>query len=248
MNENVFLKSEKAQKKFGRGTAAVQAVRETDLNLREGERVFIHGPSGAGKSTLLHMLGGLATPSSGGIFYRGKEIYALRDRQRSRIRNRAFGFVFQFFYLLPELSVIDNIMLPAFIKGGGNAADIKTRAKRLLDITALQDRAGHRPGQLSGGEGQRAAIARALINDPEILFCDEPTGNLDSASSSMVYSLIEELCSYRRMSVVIVSHQDIRSFLRIDRSLYMEDGYISEDTGAVGEPESAGRRAAGRKV
>ncbi|MFH1878479.1 MAG: ABC transporter ATP-binding protein, partial [Candidatus Omnitrophota bacterium] len=160
-------------------------------------------------STLLHMLGGLDRPSRGTVKFGGKNIYRLSDRKRSRLRNRSFGFVFQFYHLLPELTVLENVTLPAFMRGGRSKRDIVRDAQIILDTVGMSERLKHRPSCLSGGEAQRTAVARALVNMPDILFCDEPTGNLDTAMSREIYALIRGLSEKNGMSVVVVSHQEL---------------------------------------
>lgn len=218
-----MLIAENVTKNFKQGREEVHAVRNIDLKVEEGERVYIHGRSGAGKSTLLHMLGALSSPSFGKISFRGKDVYRMRDAKRSRIRNRHFGFIFQFYYLLSELTVLENVMLPALIKGGRSKSEIRSSAIDLLEAVEMTERQRHRPSQISGGEAQRTAIARALVNSPDVLFCDEPTGNLDSEMSAEIYRTIRQLSEVRRMSVVLVSHQGAEEFF-FDSEYSMTDG------------------------
>ena len=213
---------ENVSKVYRQGANYVPAVKNVSLSLREGERVYIHGPSGAGKSTLLHMMGALNAPTEGMVKFEGKDVYGMSDRRRSRLRNTMFGFVFQFYHLLPELSVLENVMLPAMIKGGGSRRDIRSHACELLEIVGMDRRMKHRPSQISGGETQRTAIARALINSPSVLFCDEPTGNLDSEMSDEVYRLIREISEKKNMAVVVVSHE------KIDINFYHNE-YLMKD-------------------
>lgn len=208
MNEIKLLRSSRLTKTFKQGQAKVTAVRSVDFDVNEGERVYIHGPSGAGKSTLLDMLGGISRPTGGVVEYRGRSVYKMSDRARSFVRNRSFGFVFQFYHLLPELNVMENVLLPARISGDWSRKS-RDRALGLLDKVGMKHRLKHRPSAISGGEAQRVAVARALINSPEILFCDEPTGNLDTAMSDTVCRLLFEISEENDMSLVIVSHKDI---------------------------------------
>ncbi|MCK4852474.1 MAG: ABC transporter ATP-binding protein [Candidatus Omnitrophica bacterium] len=219
---------------FRQGTQAVHAVNGVDLEVRKGERVYIHGPSGAGKSTLLHMLGALMRPSGGTASFRGKEIYAMTDRQRSALRNRSFGFIFQFYHLLPELSVLENVMLPARIMGGASAREIRAKAVDILERVKMDRRLTHRPSQLSGGETQRAAIARALVNSPDILFCDEPAGNLDSEMSREIYGLILENSEKNAMSVIVISHQTVAEGF-FHSEYVMKDGVLRKGPGCKSE-------------
>ena len=199
--------AENINKIFRQGTRDIHAVRNADLGVDRGERVFVRGPSGAGKSTLLQVLGGLSRPTGGRVTFRDMDIYGISDGKRSALRNGHFGFVFQFYHLLPELSVVENVMLPALIRGGQSFSWTRRRAAELLKTVGMADRMGHRPAQLSGGEAQRTAIARALVNAPDVLFCDEPTGNLDSKMSKEIYSLIRGISEAEGMSVIVVSHQ-----------------------------------------
>ncbi len=236
-----MLTAKNINKTYKQGTKAVNAVRAVDLYVGKGERVYVHGPSGAGKSTLLHIMGGLSRPSSGEMIFKGEEIYSLSDRKRSRLRNRSFGFIFQMYHLLPELNVLGNVMLPARIKGGESSGKIKRRALGILDSVGMGDRARHRASSLSGGEAQRTAIARALINSPDILFCDEPAGNLDSKMSAEIYALIRDISDRNNMSVIVISHQELaKDFFHSE--YMMRDGILTpiktrEALGSVGAKE-----------
>lgn len=222
-----MIEAKAINKVYNEKTKAVHAAIDVSLKIERGMRVYIHGPSGAGKSTLLHMLGALSTPTSGEVFYGQRNIYSISDRKRSAVRNSSFGFVFQFYHLLPELTVLENVMLPAMIKGGERTSSVRKRAGELLSSVGMEKRVSHTPGELSGGEVQRVAIARALINEPEVLFCDEPTGNLDSEMGKEIYSLIRALSEKRDMSVLVVSHQDVeRDFF--DAEYFMKDGRVEE--------------------
>jgi ABC-type lipoprotein export system ATPase subunit len=224
--EKEFIRAEKVTKVFGAGAGVVKAVKGACLTVFEGERIYIHGPSGAGKSTFLQMLGGLSRPSGGSVSLRGKDIYRAGDGRRSAVRNAHFGFVFQFYHLLPELNALENVMLPAMIKGGRSSREIRAEAERLLGEVRMSSRKMHRPGKLSGGEIQRVAIARALINSPGILFCDEPAGNLDSAMSTEIYRLILGVSEKNSMSVIVVSHQEVEKDFFHSEYL-MKDGELT---------------------
>lgn len=206
---------------YNKSSKEVKAVNGISLEVKKGASLAIVGPSGAGKSTLLHLLGGLDKPTSGKIELDGVDIYRLSDRDRALVRNRRVGFVFQFYHLLPEFTALENVMLPALIRG----KEIRQMAADLLKAVGLEDRASHRPGELSGGESQRVAIARALVNEPEILLCDEPTGNLDSKTSESIYSLLFDLKSKTGMALVIVTH-DERISIRVERIIHIKDGNI----------------------
>jgi ABC-type lipoprotein export system ATPase subunit len=199
--------AENISKTFDREAKAVHAVKNVSLEVAKGERICIHGPSGAGKSTLLHILAGLDRPTSGRVEFYDNEIYGLSDRKRSVLRNKNFGFIFQFYHLLPELNVLENVVLPAMINGRESRRKIKNRAIALLERVGMDNRLKHKPSRLSGGEAQRTAIARALINSPDVLFCDEPTGNLDSEMSEDIYGIMRGISEERGMGVIVVSHQ-----------------------------------------
>jgi ABC-type lipoprotein export system ATPase subunit len=222
-----MIAAENINKTFGYGEKAVHAARDVNLKVEKSERICIHGPSGAGKSTLLHVLAGLDRPTSGKVCFSGSEIYGLSDRKRSAIRNRCFGFVFQFYHLLPELSALENVMLPAMISGKEKRSLIKSRAAALLERVGMGERLKHRPSSLSGGEAQRVAIARALINSTDVLFCDEPTGNLDSEMSKDIYGIMRDISEEKGMSVIVVSHQMVpEDFAHTEYA--MKDGVLEK--------------------
>jgi len=167
-------------------------------------------------------MGALNVPTEGTIKFEGKDVYGMGDRKRSRLRNTRFGFIFQFYHLLPELNVLENVMLPAMIKGGESRRSIRSRAHEMLEIVGMDKRMKHKPSQISGGETQRTAIARALVNSPSVLFCDEPTGNLDSEMSDEIYRLIREISEQKHMGVVVVSHE------KLDTNFYHNE-YLMKD-------------------
>ncbi|MBU1037916.1 MAG: ABC transporter ATP-binding protein [Candidatus Omnitrophica bacterium] len=218
---DVILSSRDLSKSYRMGGKEVRAVDKVSFDLAPGASICVVGPSGAGKSTLLQLLGGLDFPTTGNVMLDGIDIYKLSDKERARIRNKRIGFVFQFYHLLPEFSAIENVMLPAMI----GRRKTKEKALDILKSVGLADRAAHRPGELSGGESQRVAIARALINDPEVLLCDEPTGNLDSATSESIYQLLSDIKSKSGAALVIVTHDDTLS-KRTDSTLRLKDGRI----------------------
>ena len=206
-------------------TRTLDVLRGVDLSVAEGESLAITGMSGAGKSTLLHVLGGLDRPTSGQVLYRGRDLYALGDRERSAIRAQKIGFVFQAYHLLPELTVLENVLLPglsatgAFLRG----PRLRERAAELLGRVGLTERAAHRPNELSGGEQQRAALARALMNGPELLLADEPTGNLDSKTGADVLRYLFELAGEQNLTLVIVTHNEAVA-ARCRRHVVLRDG------------------------
>lgn len=214
------------RKIYRNGAKELEVLKGIDLKVEKGEVLAVLGPSGAGKSTLLHLLGGLDSPTAGEVLIDGIDIYSLGDRERARLRNRKIGFVFQFYHLLPEFDALENVMLPLMIKGG----DGKGRREigtELLRSVGLEGRMGHRPGQLSGGEQQRVAIARALVNGPELLLCDEPTGNLDSETGKNIIELLWELNKSRKMTLMIVTH-DAQIARDAKRVLHIRDGKINQ--------------------
>ncbi len=222
MND-IILAAKEIKKIYHGDAKEVRAVNGISVNITRNESLTIVGPSGAGKSTLLHMLGGLDRPTSGRVELEGIDIYKMSDKDRAEVRNRRIGFVFQFYHLLPEFTALENVMLPALVKGP--RPGVKERATDVLKAVGLKDRINHVPGKLSGGESQRVAIARALINDPEILLCDEPTGNLDSRTSESIYELIFNLQLQRNMALVIVTHDELIS-AKTSKSVRLKDGLV----------------------
>ncbi|MFH1024309.1 MAG: ABC transporter ATP-binding protein [Planctomycetota bacterium] len=220
-----ILAAENLRKAFREASGELEVLKGVNLAITRGEILAVQGTSGAGKSTLLHILGGLDTPTSGRILLEDRDIARVSARERSRLRNRRFGFVFQFFHLLPDLSVVENVEMPLRI-GGMPRRLRRMTAKRLLDRVGLSGRAGAPPRNLSGGEKQRAAIARALVAGPDLVFCDEPTGNLDSATSAAIYDLLAELNGERGVTFVIATH-DAALARRAHRVVRIADGVIA---------------------
>jgi lipoprotein-releasing system ATP-binding protein len=223
-----MIKAVDLNKIYFQGRTKITAVKNASLDIGAEETVLINGPSGAGKSTLLHLLGGLDKPTSGSLLLDGVDFYSLSDNARSRIRNEKIGFVFQFYHLLGEFTVLENVMLPALMRRGKKSRsrkNITEYARNLLGLVGLEKRASHRPSELSGGESQRAAIARALINFPEVLLCDEPTGNLDSKIGDEIINCLWKLKEEHRMALVIVTHDEhIRD--DFDKRYRITDGII----------------------
>lgn len=225
MNEE-FLIVQDLRKIYRNGQKEVRAVDGISIEIKKGRSVAIVGPSGAGKSTFLHMLGGLDKPTSGNILLGETDIYKLSDRDRAAIRNKKIGFVFQFYHLLPEFTALENVMMPALMNSGAirnTQCAIRKRAADVLMSVGLEHRIDHLPSRLSGGESQRVAVARALINEPEILLCDEPTGNLDSKTSESIYELLFGIKSKINTALVIVSHDEKLSS-RVDETIRLKDG------------------------
>lgn len=199
------LNAQHLSKAYQLGAQHVQVLRDVSLHLKSGDALGIVGASGSGKSTLLHILGGIDEADSGQLLLEGKNWREFSEREKAKLRNQYFGFVFQFFHLLPELSSLENVMLPAIL--GGSSQQLASRkAAQLLEEVGLQERAKHRPHQLSGGEKQRVAIARALINQPQLLLADEPTGNLDAETGEKVWRLLRNLSREHGAALIVVSH------------------------------------------
>ncbi|OQB10945.1 MAG: Lipoprotein-releasing system ATP-binding protein LolD [Candidatus Omnitrophica bacterium ADurb.Bin205] len=211
-------------KLYGNNKKPLPVLKGIDLKVGEGEFVVIAGPSGAGKSTLLNILGGLDTPSSGKVIFDGEDIYSLSDEELSGKRNRGIGFVFQFYHLLSELTALENALLPGLIKKE-QYDKVRNAAMELLVQTGLGDRVNHYPSQLSGGEKQRVAVVRSLINNPKLLLCDEPTGNLDSQSGEGIISLIRKINSQNKMTVVLVTH-NMDLARSADKVYHLKDGLL----------------------
>jgi len=208
MNNINFLEARNLHKVYYSGNKQLEVLKGVNLGIDKGKFVAIVGPSGAGKSTLLHILGGLDIPTKGKVVFEQKDIYNLNDTQLSRIRNERIGFVFQFYHLLSEFTVLENVSMPALISPQSTvySLQLKGQAVELLKEVGLSDRLIHFPSQLSGGEKQRVAIARALINKPGLLLCDEPTGNLDSKTSDEIVALVKRISLENQMAVVLVTH------------------------------------------
>ena len=225
---DALVKAEAITKTYLMGNRPLTVLRGVSVSVRPGETVAIIGPSGAGKSTLLHALGGLDEPSSGEVWFRGQSLYRLSARERTMIRARHVGFVFQSYHLLPELDVMENVLLPRMAmedplsrQRAGDCA----RAERLLGTVGLAERLHHTPLELSGGEQQRVALARALMNEPELLLADEPTGNLDSVTGETILNSLFGLTHEQRHTLILVTHNvDIAA--RCDRIIRMKDGCI----------------------
>jgi ABC-type lipoprotein export system ATPase subunit len=222
-----LLIAQNLHKSYSNGKKKFHVIKGIDLSVRKGELLFIVGPSGAGKSTLLHLLAGLDKPDRGEVILGNIDIYKLSDRQRSSLRNKNIGFVFQFYHLLPEFSALENVMLPGLMRRDCDIATLRERAKDMLAKLGLSDRMSNRPAEISGGEQQRVAIARALINSPDVLFCDEPTGNLDSKNGQLIYDLILKLNKENEITVLIVTHQ--KNFTdSASRCLSIKDGILTD--------------------
>jgi lipoprotein-releasing system ATP-binding protein len=226
MNNPSLLSLHGASKVFTETGSRIELFRDLDFNLAEGDFVSITGASGAGKSTLLHILGLLEKPTEGTVRFRGEEVAGLGDSRVSGIRNREIGFVFQFHHLLPDLNVLENVLLPLRIGGDGSHRGAgRERALALLSQVGLDGRLEHVPSQLSGGERQRAAVARALIRNPSALLCDEPSGNLDTRNSEALHDMLVTLNRDHGVAVLVVTH-DIGLARRAARPFVLRDGRL----------------------
>ncbi len=228
----IHLAAEGLAKGYRKGRNEVPVLRGVDLEVERGELVAVVGSSGSGKSTLLHVLGLLDTPDEGAVYLDGRRIDDGPDRRRDSLRNRTFGFIFQFYHLLPELTALENVMLPHLIRHGVLSylpirKKVRSEATALLERVGLGHRLDHRPSELSGGEMQRAAIARALSGGPEILLADEPTGNLDAATGQGVLELLRDLNRERGLTMMMVTH-DLQIAQQADRVVRLAEGRVEE--------------------
>src|SRR3972149_5439534 len=219
-----LIKTTGLKKTYGDAGKRVEVLKGIDLVLEKGSAVAVVGASGVGKSTFLNILGALDRPTSGDVFYNGEPIFRYDDRKLAAFRNRYVGFVFQFHHLLPEFTALENVMLPLLI-GGADFSAASQKAARLLAEVGLEARGNHKPGELSGGEQQRTAIVRALIQEPEVLLADEPTGNLDTKTGAEVFDLILELNRSRKTTMIIVTHNETLPS-RLGKTIRTVDGFI----------------------
>jgi len=233
-------------KRYGSGASAFSALRGVDLDIRSGESVAVVGKSGSGKSTLMHVLALLDTPTEGRVLVDGHDAATLRPRELNALRNRTFGFVFQQFFLTPNASVLENVMLPLMI-ARVRPRERRRRAMGALERLELADKAGNRAVDLSGGQKQRVVIARALVGAPRIIFADEPTGNLDSATGAVVEDLLFELNREHGITLVIVTH-DEELAARADRRVHLRDGLVDDDAEPSSAPRPSPRHAATAEV
>jgi len=219
-----IIETKDLQKQYQMGDVTVEALKGIDFTVREGEFVAIMGPSGSGKSTLLHLLGGLDLASGGEVFLANRRLTRLGDTEVTVMRRRHVGFVFQFFNLLPTLTVTENVALPLLLDGQ-SMKENATRVAEILELVNMGNRAVHTPDQLSGGEQQRVAIARALVTNPKILLADEPTGNLDSASGEHLLRILRRACDDAGQTIVIVTHNPTAAAFA-DRVVFLQDGAL----------------------
>jgi putative ABC transport system ATP-binding protein/lipoprotein-releasing system ATP-binding protein len=220
-SEEPHLVARELRRSFRLGSRTIEVLRGISVDIRKGEAIFLCGASGAGKTTLLYTLAGLERPEAGSVRFEGRELYTGSQSADARHRNERMGFVFQGYFLLPELTALENVLLPKMIGG----RPVKAAAEAALERVGLKERIHHLPPELSGGEQQRVAIARALINDPTIVFADEPTGNLDSKTGESIIELLLALVRENRKTLVVVTH-DASLALRGDRRLEIRDGLL----------------------
>jgi lipoprotein-releasing system ATP-binding protein len=224
MKDDLVLTIEDLHKSFRKGPEVIEVLKGIDLDVHKSEGIAIVGASGSGKSTLLHLLGGLEKPDSGTIIYGTSDISAMKDREIARFRNTKIGFVFQFHYLLPEFTALENVMVPALLSAN-MSGPITARAEELLDLVGLKGRTTHKPGELSGGEQQRVAIARALMMSPGIILADEPTGDLDSETGHKVIELFTGLRTTLCVTLIIATH-NMELARTMDRVLVLKGGHL----------------------
>ena len=236
-SRGVILEAAGVTRSFPSGGKTLEVLRGVDLTLHQGEIVAILGPSGSGKSTLLHCLGGLDRPTAGTVRVGGEDLASRNDEQLAALRNRTVGFVFQFHHLLPDFSAVENVMLPQLIAGRSHA-DARKRAEQLLDEVGLAERLDHAPGELSGGEQQRVAVSRALANRPAVVLADEPSGNLDQASSGSLHDLLDGLRREHGVAFLIATH-DLDLAGKADRVLTVVDGGLHPSAPDSPVPEGA---------
>lgn len=223
-----IINSRNLSKSYHDGHMSVDVLKAIDFTISAGDRIAIVGPSGSGKSTLLHLLGGLDKPTSGHVFQQGTDWQILTERQRCKLRNKKLGFIYQFHHLLPEFSALENVAMPLLLAGSAiNTAML--RANEILEQVGLAARTQHKPSQLSGGERQRVAIARALVHQPQCVFADEPTGNLDQATAVKVFDLMLDLNKKFNTALVIVTH-DRQLAGRMDKVMALQEGYLSVES------------------
>lgn len=223
-----ILRLENIEKYYSGSVDKLHIIRNLNLSVEEGEFISILGRSGSGKSTLLNVIGLLDKIDGGKIFIAGKEVDVLSDSEKDRLKNRMLGFVFQFHYLLPEFTALENVMLPALIDDFSNKSKIEKRAMELLKSVGLEERVHHKPSQLSGGEKQRVAIARALINSPKILLADEPTGNLDEETSETIFNILKDINKNRKQTIIVVTHSKDLAQIS-DKKLYLKKGVLETE-------------------
>ncbi|MGY0395008.1 MULTISPECIES: ABC transporter ATP-binding protein [unclassified Fusobacterium] len=223
-----ILRLENIEKKYSSNSEELHIIRNLNFVVEEGEFISILGRSGSGKSTLLNVIGLLDKIDSGKIFIDGKEVEALSETEKDSLKNQGIGFVFQFHYLLPEFTALENVMLPALLNNFDKKEEIEKKALSLLKKVGMEERKSHKPSQLSGGEKQRVAIARALINSPKILLADEPTGNLDEETSEMIFKILKDINKNEKQTIIVVTHSKDLADIS-DKQVYLKKGVLVEN-------------------
>ncbi len=222
ISSDAWIRAENLHRGYSVGKKRVEVLHGIDLEIRRGEKIFLCGPSGAGKTTLMYILAGLESPEKGSVYIDGVDLYAQSRKRQAVIRNQAMSYIFQNYYLMPELTALENVMVPAMI----GRKDLTERAAESLSRVGLSDRMDHLPAELSGGEQQRVAIARALVNSPQIIFADEPTGNLDSKNGDQVMEMLINLTVEDNVTLVVVTHDESLA-VHGDRTMIVKDGVIA---------------------
>jgi lipoprotein-releasing system ATP-binding protein len=217
-----LIQVEQLFKSYGNGGKCVEVLKGVDLTFFRGEKAAIVGASGVGKTTLLHILGTLDRPTAGKVFYEGKDVFTLNEGDLAFFRNREIGFVFQFHHLLPEFNALENTMMPCLIQGIPKK-EAASRAETILTLVGLKERLSHKPGELSGGEQQRVAVARALVLEPKVLLADEPTGNLDTKIGESVFDLLHEINQIKGVTLIVVTH-NLKLAEKLSRQIQLLDG------------------------
>lgn len=225
MSEQIILQAKQLSKRYAQGSLNIEVLKSINLAITQGQCIAIMGASGSGKSTLLHLLGGLEQPTSGTVILDGVDINSVSGAKLAKLRNQSLGFIYQFHHLLGEFTLLENVAMPLLISKH-SIKQAKHQAEKLLHRVGLEHRIDHKPGEISGGERQRCAVARALINQPKCILADEPTGNLDSKTAKQVQQLMLELNQEMRASLIIVTH-DQHLAEKMDTVLLMEDGFIA---------------------
>ncbi len=227
INENIIIAEDLHKSYFKKNSEDIEVLRGVSVEIKRGKVTIVLGASGAGKSTLLHILSGLDTPDRGKVIFEGTNIATLDDNQLSALRNKSIGFIFQFHHLIPEFTALENVAIPQLISGV-NFPKAKKRSKELLEIVGMEERLNHKPSELSGGEQQRVAVARALANNPSILFADEPTGNLDSENGEIISNLFKKINSELGITILMVTHN--ADLMKLGNIIYrMRDGVLHKE-------------------
>ena len=232
MNNPLLLQCDQLCKRYQEGNLQTDVLQNVSFTLQPGEMTAIVGSSGSGKSTLLHLLGGLDSPTSGDVLFKGQSLNQMSSSAKAELRNRELGFIYQFHHLLPDFTALENVAMPLLI-GKKNSSEALQRATEMLAAVGLEKRASHRPSELSGGERQRVAIARALVNRPSLVMADEPTGNLDARNADAIFQLLGELNQMQGTAFLVVTH-DLALAKRLNRQMEMRDGQLTAEVTLTG--------------